>query len=221
MKRAQELCDANRKLLDKIASEITPQSATFDSVIRPIAEAENIDAREDRLIGFYQAVSTDSELRDASSKAEQLMEDYGIESAMRDDIFALVDAVYKKNEPLDPESQRLLEKSRKGYISYGLGIPKGPERDRFKDIKKRLSQLQITFGKNLNEANGAVWLTPEELTGVPSKVVDGFEKGTGENEGKLRMSFKYPDYFPTMKYAQDGKVREKVLVAHDNSVSPA
>jgi metallopeptidase MepB len=85
-------------------------------------------------------------LRDASSKAEEIMDDFNIEASMREDIFQLVDAAWKaekeKNE-LDEESRRLLEKERKSYIRNGLGIEKGPKRDRFKEIKKRLSQVCV------------------------------------------------------------------------------
>ena len=138
---------------------------------------------------------------------------------MREDVFKLVDAAYKKKATLDPESQRLLEKERKSYITNGLGIPAGPERDRFKEIKKRLSQIQIEFQKNLNEENGGIWFSKEQLAGVPDDVIETFDKGTGENEGKLRFTFKYPDLFPTLKFALDSDVREKVFIENENKVS--
>ena len=184
-----------------------------------MAEDENNSNLQTRIIGFYQAVSTDAKLRDASSKAEEIMDEFGIEASMREDIFKLVDAAYKKGEELDPESQRLLEKERKSYIRNGLGIPAGPQRDRFKEIKKRLSQIQIEFQKNLNEENGGIWFSKKELEGVPDDVVEGFEKGTGENEGKLRFTFKYPDLFPALKFALDSDVRKKIFIENENKVS--
>jgi metallopeptidase MepB len=76
------------------------------------------------------------------------MDEANIEMSMREDVFRLVDAVYKKSEGdkglgrgLGSESWRLLEKERKSFIRMGLGIEKGPKRDRFKEIKKRLSQV--------------------------------------------------------------------------------
>ncbi|KAI9875009.1 MAG: hypothetical protein M1823_007564, partial [Watsoniomyces obsoletus] len=95
---------------------------------------------------------------------------------MREDVFNLVDAVLKKGEKLDPESQRLLEKEHKGYVRNGLNIPAGPKRDRFKEIKKRLSELGIAFSKNLNEEKGGNWFTVEELKGVPEDVLSLLKK---------------------------------------------
>jgi metallopeptidase MepB len=215
---AKKICDNTRSLLDKIAAEVTPETATFENVVLPMAEDENKSSLETRVIGFYQAVSGDSKLRDASSKAEEIMDEFAIEASMREDIFKLVDAAFKKGEKLDKESQRLLEKERKSYITNGLGIPAGPKRDRFKEIKKRLSSIQIEFQKNLNEENGGIWFTRKELEGVPEDVLEGFEKGTGENEGKLRFTFKYPDLFPTLKFALNAKTREMVFIENENKV---
>ncbi|KAG9229754.1 putative Saccharolysin [Amylocarpus encephaloides] len=213
---SKSLCDGTRSLLDKISREVTPETATFANVVLPMAEDENAAGLVSRIIGFYQAVSTDAALRDASSKAEEIMDEFNIEASMREDIFKLVDAAYEKKEKLDPESQRLLEKERKSYIRNGLGIPAGPQRDRFKEIKKRLSMIQIEFQKNLNEENGGIWFKPEELDGVPEDVLATLEKGTAENEGKIKLSFKYPDLFPTLKFAKDSETRKKVFIQNEN-----
>lgn len=181
-----------------------------------MAHDDNKMAIESHIIGFYQAVSTDKKLRDASTEAEKLLDDFGIESSMREDVFNLVDAAFKKNETIDPESKRLLEKDYKGYIRNGLGVPAGPRRDRFKDIKKRLSEISIVFQKNLNEENGGLWLTPEELNGVPEDVVASLEKGSGDKSGKVKLTFKYPDLFPTLKYATNAKIRQRVFVENEN-----
>lgn len=221
---AKALCDRTRKLLDKIAAEVTPETASFENVVLPMANDENAAGLESRIIGFYQAVSTDAELRDASSKAEEIMDEFNIEASMREDIFVLVDAAWKKAQAegeksgLDGESLRLLEKERKSYIRNGLGIEKGPKRDRFKEIKKRLSSIQIEFQKNLNEENGGIWFTKKELEGVPEDVLSTFEKGTGENEGKVRFTFKYPDLFPTLKFALNAETRKKVFIDNENKV---
>lgn len=135
---------------------------------------------------------------------------------MREDVFNLVDAALKKKEQLDPESQRRLEKDHKSYIRNGLSLPAGPKRDRFKEIKQRLSQISIAFQKNLNEENGELWFSAEELHGVPEDVIATLKKGEGDKEGKLRLTFKYPDLFPTLKYATNAETRKKVMVANEN-----
>ncbi|KAF2433480.1 metallopeptidase MepB [Tothia fuscella] len=212
----KRLISISKDLRDAMVKDVKPEDATFKSVILPRAQDDNKGALEAHRIGFYQAVSTDKALRDASSEAEKLMDDYGIESSMREDIFKLVDVAFKKNEKLDPESRRYLEKDHKSYVRNGLGIPAGPKRERFKEIKKRLSDLSIQFQKALNEEDGGLWLTPAELDGVPKDVISTLKVGDGENEGKVFLSFKYPDLFPTLKYAKDPEIRKKVFIANEN-----
>jgi metallopeptidase MepB len=210
------LIERSRKVQDDIVRHVTPEQASFDSVVLPVARDDNKMAIESHIIGFYQAVSTDKALRDASTEAEKLLDDFGIESSMREDVFNLLDAVLKKKEALAPESQRLLEKDHKSYIRNGLSIPAGEKRDRFKDIKKRLSEISIKFQKNLNEEQGGLWFTHDELAGVPEDLVSSLRKGEGENEGKVWLTFKYPDLFPTLKYATNAETRKSVFVANEN-----
>lgn len=208
----KKLLADSKKITDDIVAQIAQKDAAFSNVLLPMAHDENQQTLSAHILGFYQSVSTDQTLRDASTEAEKLMDDFSIEAAMREDVFKLVDAALKRGEKLDPESQRLLEKEHKGYVRNGLNIPAGPQRDRFKEIKKRLSQLGIAFSKNLNEENGGLWFTAEELNGVPDDVISLLKKD-GE---KYWLTFKYPDLFPALKYAKNSETRKKIFIANEN-----
>lgn len=214
----KRIVEKSRSIEDKLVATVKAKDASFENVMLPMAYDENNDGLETHIIGFYQSVSTNQELRDASTKAEEMMDDFSIESSMREDVFGLVEAALKKGDKLDAESQRLLEKAHKDYIRNGLGIPAGPQRDRFKEIKKRLSQLCIIFSKNLNEEVGGLWFDPKELDGVPEDVLSLFAKGEGENAGKVKMTFKYPDIIPTTKYAKNPATRKTVYLANENKL---
>ena len=193
LEKTKKLIAESKQVEDDIVAKIKASSASFGSVLLPQALEGNRQADNTHILGFYQSVSSSSEIRDASTAAEQLMNDASIESAMRQDVFDLVEAAYKDKpalEKLDPESKRLLEKSYKGYLHNGLGIKNPEKRARFKGIEKRLSDLSTTFSKNLNEENGGNWFTKEELDGVPEDVLATLKKGEGEHEEKLWLTFK-------------------------------
>ncbi|KAF2223891.1 metallopeptidase MepB [Elsinoe ampelina] len=212
----KRLIAQSKKVQDDAVAQYKASDATFKNVLLPMALDDNTMATESHIIGFYQAVSTDAKLRDASTEAEKLLDDFGIESSMREDVFGLLQGILDKKEKLDPESQRLLEKTHKGYVRMGLNIPAGPKRDRFKAIKKRLSELSITFQKNLNEEQGGLWFTPAELDGLPEDLVGNLQKGEGENDGKVRLTFKYPDLFPALKHAKNPETRRKIFIENEN-----
>jgi metallopeptidase MepB len=215
----KRLIELSRAVQNKIVANVSPEDATFENAMLPMANDENKMSLEAHILGFYQAVSASPDLRNSSTEAEKLFDDFSIESSMREDVFKRVDAALQKSEKLEPESRRLLEKEYKNYIRNGLGIHEGRRRDRFKEIKKRLSELCIMFQKNLNEENGGIWFTKEELDGVPHDVVAGLQEGDGEKEGKVWLSFKYPDLFPTLKYAKSSATRKKVFIENENKLN--
>ncbi|CAI4214917.1 unnamed protein product [Parascedosporium putredinis] len=198
---AKKICDTTRSLLDKVVADQTADKGTFNTVLLPQLEDENQADLSSRILGFYQYVSASEDLRGASTEAETVLDEFNIECNMREDVFKLVEGEYK------------------GYIKNGLGLPAGEKRDRFKEIKKRLSQISIEFQKNLNEENGGIWFTTEQLEGVPEDVVNTLEKGTGENEGKIRLTFKYPDMFPTLKFAVKPETRREVFTQSENKIN--
>jgi metallopeptidase MepB len=219
IKDTKRLIELSRSVQDQIVANVKPEDATFENVVLPMANDENEISLESHILGFYQSVSASQELRNSSTEAEKLFDDFSIESSMREDVFKRVEAALHKTEKLDPESRRLVEKDYKNYIRNGLGIHEGPRRDRFKEIKMRLSQLSIIFQKNLNEENGGIWFTKKELDGVPDDVVSGLKEGEGEHEGKVWLSFKYPDLIPTLKYATNSATRKKVFIHNENKLN--
>jgi metallopeptidase MepB len=223
VREAELLCNETTALYDRLAASIAPANGTFQSVLLPITEDDAKWATWSNALYFYQYVSPDEVLRDASTNASTLMDNYSIEVSTREDIFKLVDSVHSRlnttEAALDAESRRLVERTRKGYISSGLSVPAGEKRDRFKAIRQRISEVELLHAKNLNEETGSVWFTAEELDGVPKDVIDAFEKGTGDNAGKLRVTFKYPDLNPTMRFSKNPETRRKMYWANENRVS--
>ena len=204
--------------MDKLAAEIKPADATFKNVLLPMALDDNVMGLKGNIIGFYKSVSTNADLRAKSNEAEQLMDKYGTEAALREDVYKLVDAAKAKGEKLDPESQRLLEKSHKDYIRAGMSLPTTEQRNQLKAIKDRIDTLANVFNSNLNDEAGGIWFDPKEVDGVPADLVASWTKGEGENEGKVRMTFKYPDFFPTMMFATNPETRKKTLIENENKL---
>jgi metallopeptidase MepB len=120
--RVEELIKSTREAQGDILSKIKPEHATFDNVLSPLAQIHNSLTREIPIFCFYQEISTDSDIRDASAKAKDQYADFEIETKMHEGLFALIDAVVKKQEDLAPEDRRLLERYHRDYVRHGLGL---------------------------------------------------------------------------------------------------
>lgn len=105
--------DEVRSGYDKIAA-LPVSERTFESVF---VESARLETHIDQVLeplGFYQNVSTSSELRDASTRVEVAQKEFDIERKMRVDLFeAMKDAeknIKEKGVKLTPEDERLVHK---------------------------------------------------------------------------------------------------------------
>ncbi|ROV95220.1 hypothetical protein VMCG_08529 [Cytospora schulzeri] len=203
-----------------------PDATNFNNSIVPLAQAENDLITKSRQLIFYEDVSPDANVREASAKAKERFEAFKIETNTNEALFQLVDAVYQiesERKELDEESQRFLGKVRHEHIVNGLSLSAGPERDRLKAIKVQLSQIESEFHKNLAAAksgDSGVWFSREDLEGVPDDVLSRFECGTKDtcNEGLLRVGFSNAVVFCILKCAVNSATRKRLYLAHENMV---
>jgi metallopeptidase MepB len=93
-----------------MVEDVKPETATFENTVLLIALDDNESCLSSKVIEFYKSVSTNKGLRDASTDAEKLMDEFLIEASMREDIYQLVEVAYQKGAKLNTKSQRLLKK---------------------------------------------------------------------------------------------------------------
>ncbi|OAR00709.1 hypothetical protein LLEC1_00240 [Akanthomyces lecanii] len=209
--------ERHRATLDRIAAKVTPATATFETVMKPILLSENEADKVKWVNGFYQLASPEASLRDASRKIEELIDEFDIECNTREDLFVLIDAAYatRHSQGLDGESLHLLEKEWQRNVRNGLLLPAGPDRERFKAARKEISSLSLSAQKILDEDTDGVWFRPEELEGIPEDDIEmsDLEQGSGENEGKVKVMFKYDHLVPLYTYAIHEATRRTYMLA--------
>ena len=211
----RSIFDNTRKLQDEIVANIRPEEATFNSVLLPLADDENRTIATRKLFKFFSSSSTSKELRDASNSFEAFASDFDSQTLMREDLFQLVHAVFLKNEKLDTESQFYLDRTYRTFLDNGLGIKDGPDRRRFTDIRAERRELRVAYLKSLNTTSG-IWLTVQELDGLPQDSLASLKVGTEENTGKMWLPFKKPHFEHAIRFVRSGTTRQRIFVGHDN-----
>ncbi|ANZ74320.1 BA75_01209T0 [Komagataella pastoris] len=199
--------------------------ATADvDTIKKIAASENEQYLPLCQLSFYQHISDNKDVRNASTVSEEKIDKFSIESNLREDVFKTVNKVFKQvqedselQKTLDPEFKRLLEKLNLGYVRSGLDLSQ-EKRDEVKRLKQELSTISIKFNKNLGEETEHIWFTDEELKGVPESVVEQFETKTENDVTYHKMTYKYPDLFPVLKYAVSSATRQRAFVGDQNKI---
>lgn len=217
LKAAEELAKKDVEFNDYIASIEEP---TVENVLVASIEYENERYFKEGQLSFFQYVSTDKALRDASTKAEQILDENSIEQSSRIEVFTVYNNLLEKikgTNETNPEYLKFLEKTVKHYKRNGLDLPK-ERREEVKKLKIELSNLTTQFSKNMNEEKSFIAFTLEQLQGVPELIVEQYEKFDDDGVEKYKVTFKYPDILPLLKYAKSEDTRKKAFIANSNKV---
>jgi metallopeptidase MepB len=204
---------------DDIVQTVLPDTATFANVLLPLVQLENATALQVNILELYQDVSTDAEMRDASREAQELIDTAKNRTAIREDLFHLVDAVLKREGDLDPESQLYLEREHRRFIGRGAKLAARLQKSRFEHIQNRLNQLRGQFRKNISDENGGIWFALEELEGVPNDLISKLEKGENEHRGKLMLKLADQEHHSVLSFAQKVDTRQRFYIARENRTS--
>lgn len=209
-KQTDALIAKQRSAYNRVGSLPLVQ-VTYENVIKQLADLMTERSTEGSPLDFPQHAAVDKAVREASSKAEQKLEEFDVEMSMRRDIFDRV--VGFKNSVgtggLTAEQKRLVEKLILHGKRNGLHLSDEIQQE-VKKIKKRMSELSIKFQRNLNEDNTKLFFTREELAGMPEDFIDELTRG---EDSKLEVTMKYPHLFPITKKCHVPNTRRLMVTA--------
>ncbi|KAJ5725344.1 thimet oligopeptidase [Penicillium malachiteum] len=148
-------------------TEIT--SASFESIILPLARIDNEVKDRVQYLALFQAISTSPKIRKASSQAISLVDQAYLNIFQNHILFNLVNHVRENDTSLHvrgEEDIRLLDKFHWMFLETGMNL-NGPTRDRFTWISRRLIELRVQFMETLGSDPGCLWKSEQQLAGVP------------------------------------------------------
>ena len=166
--------EETKTLTSNLIRTITAATASFDIVVKPLAELENRHCGERAVIEAIKYCHPDEAYRRASEQAEQAWKEYTISRRDKEnDLYMLLRASQAKKEELDEESQRFLDATLRGFEQNAKNLDADDgDRENIESRRGnavRIEQLCAEFHANLREDASGEWFTLKELDGVPEQ----------------------------------------------------
>lgn len=209
--------DRGIQLANEEIAAITKNRARpdFENTIVPLEKAgEDLN----RVLNvFYPLLSAnaDDEMMAQSIEIGAKLSDYSTSIILNEELWKRVKQVYDDRAlfNLNPEDSMLLQQTYDSFARSGANL-EGEQRERYKELTSRLSELTTRFGQNvLKEVNTyKIWLTKEDLAGLPQSSIDAAALAAKEEgrEGEYLFTLAQPVYMAFMKYSERPDLREKM-----------
>ena len=195
-----------------------PDAPTFENTIAALDEAGG--RLNDVASIFYNLMEADTneEMQDVAEKVSPLMTEYSMYVSLNEPLFARVKAVHESAEGLEPDQERLLEKTWKSFVRNGANLG-AEDKETYSKLSERLSLLTLQYGKNVLAATNAFTLNiadEADLEGLPNFVREAAaETAKSKEEEGWVFDLSAPSYGAFMKYSTRRDLRQKMWMAYN------
>ena len=203
-----------RAVHDAVAKSVTPSTACFENVLKPLIDIENKTQGEEGVIAMLRYASPDQAAREASDEAVGLMNKFSANFTAREDLYLLIKAVRDRGETYDFEATKYLHSVLKDFTRCGHGVLHGDQIKHYLDVRNEIDSLRRTYNRNIREQADGLYFSLEELDGVSEQDLSRFPESTEHGKEGMRFArFGKADMQIIMKYAKNPATRKRMFIA--------
>ena len=211
------------RALEKLKSEIyaiTSNKAqpTFNNTIVALEESGD---KLDRITSIFfnlNSADTNEEIQKIAFTISPKLSDLKNFILFNEILFNKVEIVFKKNNKnLTREQRTLLDKTYRSFVRNGSKL-NYVDKEKLKEIDKKLSKLSLDFGQNLlKETNNYELniINKNKLNGLSDDHLEA-AKSLAESKNKKGWLFtlEYPSYSSLITYCSDRNIRKEISIAY-------
>lgn len=219
--RIEGLIERNKRDIDTLLTN----SDTFSWDDLPGA----IEAMDEELASAWSPVShlnhvrNSDELRDAYNACLPLLSAYSTWSGQHQSLYQAYQSIADSHDyaALDAGARTALDHALRDFKLAGVALPED-RKQRYGELKARLSELGAKFGENVLDATNA-WsrhATEEELAGLPDSAL-AVARQAAEQKGLdgYLITLEFPSYFPVLTFCDNAELRREVYEANATRAS--
>lgn len=186
-----------------------PDSArTFENTILAMDDINAHFDRDGNLLAFMGYVHPDAAMREAARECEKMWTNWYIDVGKNEELYRAVKAVADTHPQLEGEHARLLKFILRDYRRAGMNLTPG-DRALLTDIEKQMNELSIAFDQNILDDATTLFLTEEEVEGMPDDYIAGLTKA-GD---MYALGMDYPTSIPILDHSPNEQTRQKMWLS--------
>jgi len=222
--RPEHVTPAIDALLEEARAAVAQASlsgtpATWDTVVEPLDEATDRLSRSWSAVSHMNAVVDTPELRAQYNASLPRVTAFWTELSQNEELYARFKALAAAPDFTSwPAARRRIVENELRDFRLGGAELAAPDKQRFKAVRERESQVSTRFAENLLDAThafGLVLTDASKLAGVHDDAIQMFREAA-EADGKagFKITLQYPSYSAVMDYADDRSLRESLYRAY-------
>ncbi|MBE0488706.1 MAG: oligopeptidase A [Halomonas sp.] len=218
MPAIEELLAENRTAIEALVAHAEAEAPSWESLAAPLESLNDRLARAWSPVSHLNGTMNNPELREAYQACLGKLSEYSTWLGQHAGLFGAWQAL--KEGPawttLDEGQQRTVDNTLRDFRLAGVDLP-AEQKQRYGEIKARLSELGNTFSNQLLDATQAWHLDLADetrLAGLPASALAAL-RANAEAKGQAgyRITLDFPSFFPVMTYAEDRELRREVYTA--------
>lgn len=170
-------------------------------------------------VSHLNAVCNNDELRDIYTRCIAKLSEYGTEVGQNAELYEKYVALSESDEygALTTAQKRTIDLALRDFRLAGVALPEA-EKQRYKAIQSRLSELSNQFSNNVLDSTMA-WEkhfdSADALAGLPdSALAMARQSAESKEQQGYRITLDIPSYLSVMTYADDRALREEMYTAY-------
>ncbi len=207
-----------------VEAVVASNDYSYQNLVHRLEESDDALSKMWSPVSHMNSVVSSDELREAHDACLPLLSEYGTWMGQHEGLYNAYQALKASDEfaTLSEQQQKVVNDAIRDFTLSGIALP-AEEKQRYAEIKAKLSELSSTFSNNVMDATMG-WtklITDEsELSGMPESALEAAAQAAKQKdqEGWL-FTLDIPSYLPVMLYADNRELREEMYRAYATKAS--
>ena len=217
----------NLEAIKTLSQQANP---SWSNLVAKLEELDDVLSKAWSPVGHLNSVMNADDLREAYNACLPKLSAYSTEIGQNKELQQAYQAIKDSDEyqTLSQAQKKTIDNALRDFHLAGVDLA-DDKKQRYGEIKSRLSELSSKFGENVLDATNQ-WkkliTDKSELAGVPESALAGFaqaakaqnENNESSKEGYL-LTLDFPCYLPVMTYCENVELRKEMYTAFSTRAS--